>query len=446
VTQLDLEQHRVDVEPIEAAYFTKALGEKETEILTRERQRPAGSFLLVEGRVRVTSRIVGYERRRVRGQELLGTEPLELPPSSYETMALWLELPDEIPRALAAAGRNPMGSLHAVEHAALALLPLFALCDRFDLAGITYKLHPQLGRAAIFLYDAHAGGIGLVHSVYERLETLLETTLARLVECECAEGCPACVHSPRCSNGNRPIDKAGAIEALGLLLGREILPPAPAPLRLAEVVAVEALETERAEAAPRVVAFDLETQRSAEEVGGWHNAHLMRLSCAVAWDSAAAEFFTYREHEVEALLERLAGADLVIGFNAHRFDYRVLRGYTSRDLSALPTFDLLDAIHERLGFRLPLGHLGEETLGAPKSADGLQALRWWKEGRHDEIARYCQQDVAILRDLFRHACAHGHLLFRTKRGERVRLPMRLSVAELVDRERKKELGRRAEPE
>ncbi|MFI5320070.1 MAG: DEAD/DEAH box helicase, partial [Myxococcota bacterium] len=218
VLNLDLEQRRVDVEPIDAAYFTKALGEKETEILSRARQRAAGSFLLAEGRVKVTSRIVGYERRRVRGQELLGTEPLDLPPSSYETTSLWLELPDEISKALGANGHNPMGSLHAVEHAALALLPLFALCDRFDLAGITYKLHPQLGRAAIFLYDAHAGGIGLVQSVYAKLETLLETTLARVRECECELGCPACVHSPRCSNGNRPIDKAGAQRALGLML------------------------------------------------------------------------------------------------------------------------------------------------------------------------------------------------------------------------------------
>jgi DEAD/DEAH box helicase domain-containing protein len=442
VVNLDLEQRRVDVEPIEAAYFTKALGERETEILSRARQRPAGAFLLVEGRVKVTSRVVGYERRRVRGQELLGTESLELPPSSYETNSLWLEMPDELVLALAASGRNPMGSLHAVEHAALALLPLFALCDRFDLAGITYKLHPQLGRACIFLYDAHEGGIGLVRSVYDKLETLLETTLARLSECECAEGCPACVHSPRCSNGNRPIDKAGAREALGLMLGKEILPPAPTPLRLEAVVAQEDEARDEAQPELRVVSFDLETQRSAEEVGGWHNAHLMRVACAVAWDSVEEEFFTYREHQLDALLEKLAQADLVIGFNAHRFDYRVLRGYDARDLSRLPTFDLLDAIHERLGFRLPLGHLGQETLGVPKTADGLQSLQWFKEGRHEEIARYCQQDVAILRDLFGFACRHGHLLFRAKNGERVRLPMKLSVAEIVDRERKKDSARR----
>jgi hypothetical protein len=118
----------------------------------------------------------------------------------------------------------------------------------------------------------------------------------------------------------------------------------------------------------------------------------------------------------------------------------VLRGYTDRDLAALPTFDLLDAIHARLGFRLSLGHLGEETLGVPKAGDGLQSLRWWREGRIDEIERYCRGDVAILRDLFEHARAHGHLLFRTRGGERVRLPLRLSLPELLERAKN---GRRA---
>jgi hypothetical protein len=175
-------------------------------------------------------------------------------------------------------------------------------------------------------------------------------------------------------------------------------------------------------------------------VGGWHNAHLMRLALAVVWDSADGRFHSFREAEVHELIEHLAAADLVIGFNVLGFDYRVLRGYTDRDLAALPTFDLLDAIHARLGFRLSLGHLGEETLGMPKTGDGLQSLRWWREGRIDEIERYCRGDVAILRDLFEHARAYGHLVFRTRGGERVRLPLRLSLPELMERAKN---GRRA---
>jgi len=431
VRKLDLEERKVWVEPSDGSTYTRALSEKETTILACERVRPAGNFRLCLGRVRVTTRVTGYERRRVRGQELLGTEPLALPPTAFETRSLWLELPDEIPKALAQAGRHVMGALHAVEHAALSLFPLFALCDRFDVAGITYRQHPELGRAAIFLYDGHEGGLGLAAGLFDRIEALLEATRERLRDCACESGCPGCVHSPRCGNGNRPIDKAGALDALDWLLGDRALAlpaelDAPTPARAEPVPAP-------AEPAACVLVFDLETQRSAEEVGGWHNAHLMRLALAVVWDSAARRFESFREADVQALIARLAAADLVVGFNARGFDYRVLRGYTDRDLGALPTFDLLDAIRARLGFRLSLGHLGQETLGVPKSADGLQSLRWWREGRVDEIERYCQGDVALLRDLFEHARRHGHLVFRTRSGDRVRLPLRLSLAELVER-------------
>jgi DEAD/DEAH box helicase domain-containing protein len=243
------------------------------------------------------------------------------------------------------------------------------------------------------------------------------------------------VHSPKCGNGNRPIDKAAALRALSLLLGHETLPEiarsAPAaesPARPAPVLATSARP-------PRVLFFDLETQRSAEQVGGWHNAALMRVALAVSFDDAAGRFETWRERDVHALLERLAAADLVVGFNVERFDYRVLRGYTDRELGALPTFDLLEAIHARIGFRLPLGHLAEENLGAAKSGDGLQALAWWRQGRLDLIEDYCRRDVALLRDLFEQALARGHLLFRTRDGQRVRIPTPWSLPELLERAR-----------
>jgi len=436
VTKLDRDERIVSVEPVEAAYYTRAQKEKETEILSRERARPGGNFRLVQGRVKVTTRITGYERRRVRGQDLLATETLDLPPTSFETTSIWMEMPDEIPAAIQAAGRHVMGGIHAVEHAALSLFPLFALCDRHDVAGISYVRHPQLGRAAVFFYDQHAGGVGLAPSVFERVETLLETTLELIRDCSCEEGCPSCVHSPKCGSGNRPIDKEAALRVLELLTGQRELPTleaasvAPRPLATAREP-----EAGASPPPPRLLVFDLETQRSAEEVGGWHNAHLMRISLAVIHDSLEQRFTTFFEADVERLLERLASADLVIGFNVRRFDYRVLRGYTDFDLSSLPTFDVLDEIHARLGFRISLAHLGEETLGESKSADGLQALAWWKEGRVDEIEKYCRRDVALLRDLFDHAREHGHLIFRSRRGGRVRVPLQFSVDELIERAR-----------
>ena len=129
-------------------------------------------------------------------------------------------------------------------------------------------------------------------------------------------------------------------------------------------------------------------------------SRLMRVALAVVWDSADNAYHTFREGQIKELIAKLAEADLVVGFNVIRFDYQVLRGYTDMDFAELPTFDLLDAVHARLGFRVSLGHLGEETLGEPKSADGLQSLKWWKEGRIDEIGEYCLRDVRATGELY----------------------------------------------
>ena len=432
VSELDTEERVVHVRGVRVPWYTRGLSDKETEILSRTRQRPAGAFTLFEGRVRVTTRITAYERRRVHGQDLLATEPLDLPPSSFETTGLWLEMPREIADALEARERHVMGGIHAVEHAALSLFPLFALCDRHDVAGISYTRHPQLGRPAIFLYDAHAGGVGIATGLFERIESLLEATALLVDDCPCETGCPGCVHSPRCSNGNRPIDKAAARDLLALLLGREPLPaPAPCEPSAAPPEAGPAARPVAADA-PRLVFFDLETQKSADEVGGWHNAQRMRLAVGVTHDTATGRTERFDEAGVGDLLARLAAADLVVGFNVLRFDYGVLRGYTDDDPAALPTFDLLDDVHRRIGFRLPMGHLAEETLGVPKSADGLQSLAWWREGEVERVADYCRRDVEILRGLFEHGVRHGFLRFRTRDGQRVRLPAPWDPAALVE--------------
>jgi len=442
VRELDLETQRARVRPVRVPWFTRALSSKETEILSRDAARPVGNFRLVRGGLRVTTTFTGYERRRVQGQDLLGTETLELPPTSIETTGIWLEIPDEVPALLRGAGLHPMGALHAVEHATLGLFPLFALCDRHDVGGITTLAHPQLHRAAIFLYDGQPGGLGLATGLFDRVETVLEAVLELIRDCPCEDGCPNCVHSPKCGSGNRPIDKAGARRALDVLLGHERLPAVPRQVPLPPLPEPKAAgavtQTER-----RLLFLDLETQRSAEEVGGWHNAALMRVALGVTYDSREDRFQTWCEAEVPQLLDALGRADLIVGFNVSRFDYRVLRGYTELDLGSLPTFDVLDAIRGRIGFRLPLAHLAQENLGANKSADGLQSLRWWKEGRVDAIEEYCRQDVTLLRDLFQLACQRGHLLFRTKRGERVRIPTRWSVEEIVERVRANRAGRRA---
>ncbi len=173
---------------------------------------------------------------------------------------------------------------------------------------------------------------------------------------------------------------------------------------------------------PAIGFFDLETQKLAQDVGGWDNKHLMRVSVAVLYDHPRGVFEVYREEDIPALIERLHGFDLVVGFNVTQFDYAVLQAYTPKPLRNLPTFDLLENIRRQLGFRLSLDHLGEKTLGRKKTADGVQAVQWFHQGRWDLLTQYCREDVALTRDLFFHALEKGYLLYEDRSGNRLRLP------------------------
>jgi DEAD/DEAH box helicase domain-containing protein len=149
-----------------------------------------------------------------------------------------------------------------------------------------------------------------------------------------------------------------------------------------------------------IVFFDLETRRSFQEVGGRHNIPRLGLSVAVTYSSAEDEYHHYTEETVADLIEELKAADLVVGFNVIRFDYQVLSAYTDDALRQLPTVDMLDDIYRTLGFRLSLDALATATLGTSKSADGLQAIRWWRQGKMQQLFDYCQQDVEVTRQLY----------------------------------------------
>ena len=167
----------------------------------------------------------------------------------------------------------------------------------------------------------------------------------------------------------------------------------------------------------RVLYFDLETQKSAEDVGGWGNIHDMKLAVGVVWDSCEQEYFSYQENTALQLVEKLQTADLVVGFNVKKFDYGVLQPYADFDLDEITTFDMLIDINKKLGHRLSLNHLAENTLNAKKSADGLVSLQWYKEGEIDKIIKYCKQDVEITRDLFLYGESHGYVKYCTRSGK-----------------------------
>ena len=428
VEKLDLENRLVRVRPARAQFYTRARSEKQTDILEETGRRPVANFLVRQGRLRVTEQVTGFERRNLRGGDLQGVYPLELPPLIFETHGLWIDIEPGVRELVEKAGRHFMGSIHALEHAAIALFPLFALCDRGDIGGISIPLHPQTGKAAVFIYDGVPGGVGLAERGFAVIEKLLEKVAELLEGCPCQEGCPACVHSPKCGSGNKPLDKAGALLLTRALLGREELPAAPAQPAPAITPARTRFQTRNQ--ALHYGVLDLETQRLAQEVGGWKNSHLMRVSVAVLYDSRSRDYRAYSEDQVPALIEDLAGLELVVGFNLKRFDYKVLGAYTARDLSRLPTLDLLLEVQRQLGFRLSLQALGQATLQAAKSADGLQAVAWWRQGRIEELTAYCRQDVKLTRDLFRFGRDKGHLLYQRKDGNVLRIPVDWSWSRL----------------
>jgi DEAD/DEAH box helicase domain-containing protein len=153
--------------------------------------------------------------------------------------------------------------------------------------------------------------------------------------------------------------------------------------------------------------FDLETQHSFQEVGGRHHLDKLRVSVAVTYSSVTGAYKSYTEPSVFDLIEDLFSAAAVIGFNIINFDYRVLMPYTSRDLTRLKTIDMLAHIRQRLGFRVSLSSLAQATLGRDKSADGLTAVTWYREGKMDELIAYCRNDVEITRRLYDHGKHKG---------------------------------------
>ncbi len=441
IDELDVEHKRVIASAVRADYYTVVLGEKETEILERIEERtlevPGGGIPIGYGRLKVTVRIREYQKKRLFGGEAIATYPLDVPPLTYETTGLWIEIPGALVAACAAEGLHFMGGIHAAEHAMIGLFPLLAIADRGDVGGISYTAHPQLPGPAVFLYDGVPGGAGLAQRAFAELSALLEKTRELLDACPCDVGCPACIQSPRCGNGNKPLDKAAALHVLRVLLGEtaidlspiaaaEIVPPAPRPPRKHGITrgrgAPEPQPAPAQAEAGQVLVFDLETQRSAEDVGGWGFASKMGLALAVVYDVAAFAYRTYYEADVDRLLLDLAFADRVVGFNIDRFDLEVLSGYTERDLSRIRTLDLLAEIHKSVGFRVSLNHLSEVNLGESKAGDGLQSLKWWKEGRIDLIEHYCRKDVEVTKRLWELGRSQKFLLHRDKGGRTLRIP------------------------
>ena len=430
ITDLDLESHEVTAVRKNVNYFTRTMGNKTTEILKTYESAEMHNFRVSFGFLRVTDTVTGFQRRLVAGQKLISREQLDLPPLVFETEGLWIEIPEAVQKRIEREQYHFMGGIHALEHGAISIFPLLVLCDRNDVGGIAHPFHEQLSKAAVFIYDGYPGGVGLARKAFEKIEELLHLTQRTISGCPCELGCPSCVHSPKCGSGNRPIDKQSALEILAALLQNKTA--ADGRIQTARSIpqkfraAGPEKKIAKAEPPARYGVFDVETQRSAAEVGGWHRADRMGISVAILYDSVSDSFKTYLEKDIPALINDLQTFDLVVGFNNKRFDNKVLSAYSLFNLATLPTLDIMEKITNRLGYRLSLDRLAEHTLGIKKSANGLQALQWYKEGRMEEIIRYCRQDVKITRDIFLYGLENRYLLFKNKAGSIVRLPVDFS--------------------
>ncbi len=440
VDSLDIDTMTVKVSSAKVNYYTRVRGNKDTEILELKGEKKVWGTTVCWGRLKVTDQVTGYEKWRIRGHKKINTIPLDLPPQIFETEGIWFKIPLQIQRKAEKDYKHFMGGIHAVEHAAIGILPLFVLSDRNDLGGISIPFHEQVKSAAVFIYDAVPGGAGLSRQAFKQAQKLLETTLTAVKKCPCESGCPGCVHSPKCGSGNRPIDKESAIFLLETIRSSEepmeggihFASNLYSPLSITPVSGPLKREVQKVPQGVHIKAkserlyygvFDVETQRSAQEVGGWHKADLMGISCIVLYDSKADRFFEYTQDMVPDFIERLLKLDVVVGFNNKRFDNRVLSGHTDFDFNTLPSLDILEDVHKHLGYRLSLDNLAQITLGAKKSGNGLQALLWWKQGEIRKIMDYCRKDVEITKDLFLYGRKNGYLLFRNKAGNSVRVPV-----------------------
>src|SRR5207249_3055906 len=220
VRQLDLTRRIAAVTPGDADYYTQPRSTTDLNILEPLKRRSWGPTTASFGEVEVTTQVIAFARKRHFSEEVLGEEPLDLPEQRLQTTALWFVIPEDLEAEVRRRGLDLAGGIHAVEHAAIGVLPLFAMCDRWDLGGVSYPVYPDLGAPAIFIYEGHPGGVGIAEKGYELLDDLMAATLHTIEACPCEAGCPSCIQSPKCGNMNEPLDKAAAILLLRGLLGR----------------------------------------------------------------------------------------------------------------------------------------------------------------------------------------------------------------------------------
>jgi DEAD/DEAH box helicase domain-containing protein len=230
VRDLDLDHRRALVAPFDGDWYTQPKRETMTLLERLLDRRETLGVTLSFGDVSVTETVLAYQRRRLSDHAQIDLLALDLPETSFSTQALWYELDDPELDETSIPLESLLGALHATEHAQIAVLPLIAMCDRWDIGGLSTNLHPQTGRPTIFVYDGHPGGIGIARTAFHRFEELCEDAHRLIAGCGCTDGCPSCIQSPKCGNLNEPLSKAGARLLLERMLATTTQPTVGTPL------------------------------------------------------------------------------------------------------------------------------------------------------------------------------------------------------------------------
>ena len=218
VTTLDLEKGHALLRPARVDYYTQPREVSDVRIMQSAQHRVMHSTLAYWGTVRVTQQVIGFRRVRQYSEAILGDEFLDMPALTFETRALWWDVPEEWGRRVSRRGWDFLGGLHALEHTTIGLLPMFAMCDRWDIGGLSTAAHPDTGQPQVFIYDGYPGGVGIAEQGFTLLEELWRAALETIKDCSCDDGCPSCIQSPKCGNNNHPLDKQAAIWMLESLL------------------------------------------------------------------------------------------------------------------------------------------------------------------------------------------------------------------------------------
>ncbi|MCL2679264.1 MAG: DEAD/DEAH box helicase [Dehalococcoidia bacterium] len=220
VTEFDLAAKTIKAEVAPAAWYTVARELTDVRIIGTHAKKDAGSVMVFLGEVEVSVEVVSYRMKAQFTEEVLGEVTLDLPIRRFRTVALWFDIPLNTTKKIADKRLDFTGGLHGAEHAAIGMLPLFAMCDRNDIGGLSTPLHPDTSKPQIFIYDGHQGGVGIAEKGYEIIRELWRTALATIAGCRCRDGCPSCIQSPKCGNNNKPLDKRATRLLLEGLLGR----------------------------------------------------------------------------------------------------------------------------------------------------------------------------------------------------------------------------------